>query len=292
MNLQLLLRWGSPTAAALPRAPAEALADAAGDLAHRLAPGARRVLARNLELVLAAPPSEAAVRGAFRTYARYFLGTMRLARGGLRRAVGDVRWENPEMIAASLRHGRGAVVLSGHVGHWDVLGSALAGRFGETCLLVELLRPAPLYEFYTTMRRRQGVAVAPVSDPGRLPIAVLGRNGILGAAVDRPFGLRCAPARCGEAMLSVPTGAIRFGLRHGAALHAVFAIRTPSGFTLRAGPDWGPQLRGVPDEAARLQQAAALFAAALRAVVVQHPDQWCLFQPLEASASLVARDAA
>jgi len=93
-------------------------------------------------------------------------------------------------------------------------------------------------------------------------------------------------------MLSVPTGAIRFGLRHGAALHAIFAIRTPGGFTLHTGPDWGPQLCGLPDEAARLQQAAALFAAALRAVVIRHPDQWCLFQPLQASASVVARDAA
>jgi KDO2-lipid IV(A) lauroyltransferase len=292
VNSQQLLHWGSPAAAVLPRFLAEALADATGGLAYRLAPAGRRVLERNLSLVQEGTAPDAAVRGAFRTYARYYLATMRLAHSGLRRAVGEVRWENAEVLAASLAAGRGVVVLTGHVGNWDVLGAGLAAEFGEVCAAVEMLRPPRLFQFYTKTRQRHGVSVAPVGDPGRRPVEVLGRNGILGVAVDRPFGSRRAEASCGGAILEVPTGAIRLGLRHGAAVHAAFAIRVPGGFALRAGPDWGPALRAMPVEVARLQAAASLFASALRDIVVRHPDQWCLLQPLLANPAAVAREAA
>jgi lauroyl/myristoyl acyltransferase len=292
VNAQQLLHWGSPVAAALPRGVAERLADLAGDLVFRSGAGGRRVLQHNLGLVLGSTAPAAAVRGAFRTYARYYLATMRLAHQDLAHAVGAVHWENPHVLASSLAHGRGAVVLSGHLGNWDVLGAALATRCDRMCIVAEPLQPARLFRYYTRMRARHGVEVVPVGDPGRTPVEVLGSNGILGVAADRPFGSRAADAPCGAATLAVPTGAIRLGLRREAALHAAFALRVRDGFVVHVGPDWGPQLRGVPDEFLRLQRAAALFAAALHDIVVRHPEQWCLLHPLAARAAARACEAA
>jgi lauroyl/myristoyl acyltransferase len=157
---------------------------------------------------------------------------------------------------------------------------------------VEKLHPAAVFDFYSRMRNRHGVAVAPAGGPGRTPLETLRRNGILGIVADRPFGRRQEEVACGEALLAVPSGAIRLALRHGAAIHTGFARREAGGFELRIGPDWGPELRAITTEPARLQHAAGLFAATLRESVECDPWQWCLFRPLPSGAATAARDAA
>lgn len=290
MNLQRLLPWGSVPAALLPRAWAEALADVTGDLSWRLARDARAAAAENLRLVAGAGDSRA--RGAFRTYARYYLGMMRLAHRSLRGGVGEWRWENVAALDASHRRGRGILVLSAHFGNWDLVGMALAERYGDVCVFVERLHPPALYEFYRRVRRRHGVAVAPAGAPGRLPARVLQRNGVLGLVADRPFGLRQTTAACGGGHLSIPAGGIRLALRAGAAVHAVFAVREAGLWVLRVGPELTGRLESSPGEAERVQEVAERFAAELGAIVRRHPEQWCLLQPLGGAQPVEERGAA
>lgn len=281
MNPQLLLPYGSVTAAALPRRWGEALADLSGDLTWRLAPRARRTTASNHELLTGRVASDAEVRGAFRTYARYFLGLMRLAHRDPESALGPCGWEGVEALDRSLERGRGALVLSAHLGNWDLLGIGLARRYGEICVFAERLRPSILYEFYARVRGRHGVRVAPVGAPGRLPREVLRRNGVVGLVVDRRFGSRSETVPCGSGFLGLPTGAIRLAIRSGAAVHVGFALRERDGFRLRVGADCTPGLPSDPQVAVR--HVAEHFASTLRDAVSRHPDQWCLLQPLEAS---------
>jgi KDO2-lipid IV(A) lauroyltransferase len=278
LNLQRLLPWGSVPAALLPRAGAEALADLAGDLSWRLARGARATLAENLRLVAGA--GAAGAHGGFRTYARYYLGMMRLAHRSVRGALGAWRWENVAALDASQARGRGILVLSAHFGNWDLIGMALAERYGDVCVFVERLHPPALYSFYRHVRWRHGVAVAPVGAPGRLPVEVLQRNGVVGLVADRPFGQRHATASCGAARLAVPAGGIRLALRAGAAVHAVFAVRHRGEWVLQVGPDlagWGEAPAALEG---RVQEVADGFALQLGAAVRRHPDQWCLLHPL------------
>ena len=279
MNPQLLLPYGSAPAAALPRRWGEALADLSGDLTWRLAARARRTTASNHALVTGRAASEAQVRGAFRTYARYYLGLMRLAHRDPESALGPCRWEGVEALDRSLERGCGALVLSAHLGNWDLLGIALAQRYGNICVFVEKLRPRALYEFYARVRGRHGVHVAPVGSPGRLPREVLRRNGVLGLVVDRRFGSRAEFVPCGSGLLGMPTGAIRMAIRGGAAVHVGFALREHQGFRLRVGPDVAAGL--PPDPQAAIRSVAGHFAVALRDAVTRNPEQWCLLQPLD-----------
>jgi KDO2-lipid IV(A) lauroyltransferase len=277
VNPQLLLPCGSVPAAVLPRRWGEALADRTGDLSWRLSRRARAAVSRNLQLVTGRAARDEEVRGAFRTYARYYLGLMRLAHRAPETALGPFVWDGVGALDRSLERGRGALVLSAHLGNWDLLGIGLAQRYGEICVFVERLRPRPLYDFYVRVRRRHGVRAAPVGSPGRIPVEVLRRNGVLGLVADRPFGARLSSVTCGQGELVLPTGAIRMALRAGSAVHAGFAVRGPEGFRLRIGPDFRPA-RAAAEEAA-VEAVAQQFAAALHDTVEMHPDQWCLLQP-------------
>ena len=298
MNPQVFMRWGSPIAAAVPRRWAESLADRTGDVVCEHARGARRTVTENLRQVLGTPPDEAQVRGSFRTYARYYLSMMRLAHTGTERAIGRLRLEGAEALDGSLARGRGALVLSAHLGNWDVVGVALARTYGEVCVFVEALRPASLLRYYSRVRARHGLRAVPAGAASRLPLEVLGGNGLLALAADRPFGVRRVRVPCGAGHLVLPAGGLRLALRAGAALHAVFAIRERGGFVVEIGPDLTTGLeplrrptrergsalvpeRGAAYEAECLEHVAVGYAAALQETVRRHPDQWCLLYPMD-----------
>lgn len=262
----------------VPRAWAERLADAAGDWAHRGAPEARRTVVHNLTAVLGSTPASATVRGVFRTYARYYLGMMRLRHRTARAAIGPITWEHSAALEASVGRGRGVLVLSAHLGHWDVLGVELARRFGAMTVFVEALQPESVARFYTLARTRHGVRIAPVGAPGRAPVETLRRGGILGLTADRAFGKHRARVRCGTASIEIPLGGIQLALRTGAAIHAAFAIRTPAGLRLVCGEDLSAGLTTTgasPDDAIAV---ARRFAAILADTVQRSPEQWCVLQ--------------
>lgn len=278
MHVQRLLAWGSPVAAWLPRRFAERVADGCGDLAATRRTPAARAAGANLRQLLGRPAEPAHVRGMYRTYARYYLAMMRLAHRPARAAVGHVAWRGAEALEATLARGRGALVLSAHFGNWDLLGMALASRFGAIGVFVESL-PEDLLRFYSRVRRRHGVVPIPAGRPSRLPFELLARNGLLGLAADRAFGTRRERVPCGDGMLWVPSGGIRLALRAGAGIHAAFAVRQEDGFAVHIGND----LR--PTSAASLEagtgDVARAFARELQGLVRARPEQWCLLRPLQ-----------
>jgi len=272
VNPQALLPWCSPLAAALPRRTAEALADVFGG-----ASPAGAQLAANLTDILGSAAPEPVLRQARRNYARYYLSAMRLAHASVERAAGGVTLVGVEAIESSLARGRGALVLSGHFGNWDLGGIALAHRFGGICVFAEELSPPSLARFYTRVRQRHGIRVVHAGSRSRLPVTVLQENGILGVMADRAFGAACERVPFGAAALDVPAAAIRLALRHGAGVHTVLCGREDGGYVQRIGPDLA---RGVGADAAGVRRVASAFATTLFERVRRDPGQWCHLHPL------------
>ncbi len=283
MNPQCLLPAGSRPAASLPLGFTQAVADHVGRAAWFLSRRGRRIAAANATALGAVEGPEQSCE-TFRTYARYYLSMMRLRHRSLADSIGAYDWRHADRLQASLGRGRGALVLSAHFGHWDLVGFAIAARGTDVCVFVEPLEPPLLGEFYRRVRAQHGVRTVPVGDPGRVPIATLRGNGVLALAADRPFGARREAVDAGTARLEIPVGGVRLALRHGAAIHAVFAVRTAAGFELQCSENWAAAARSLPDEATRVRFIATEFAAALQERVCRYPGQWCLFAPLAPAA--------
>jgi KDO2-lipid IV(A) lauroyltransferase len=173
--LRLLHAWGA----------------ALGWLAYGLSPSYRRRVQANAALAGISPAERrASVAEAGRL-------VMELPRLWLRPAdqpIADpVRWEGAEALEAQLEDlagkGRGLVLLTPHLGSFEVAAQAYAERFGRRQPITVMYRPARkawLRELEETARARPALATAPASLAGvRLMIRALRRGETVGLLPDQ-----------------------------------------------------------------------------------------------------------
>ena len=79
------------------------------------------------------------------------------------------QWQHAELIERALAAGRGLVILTPHLGAFEIIGQAYAERFGAQRPMTALYRPARkawLRELEETARHRPGLLTAPASLAG------------------------------------------------------------------------------------------------------------------------------
>ncbi|MBP8191693.1 MAG: lysophospholipid acyltransferase family protein [Aquabacterium sp.] len=80
-----------------------------------------------------------------------------------------VQWRHPEHIDQALAHGKGLILLTPHVGCFEIVAQAYAERFGQTHPMTALYRPAKqawLAEIMEHARNRPGLLTAPATLTG------------------------------------------------------------------------------------------------------------------------------
>lgn len=112
------------------------------------------------------------------------------------RRIGDfIEWSAPQHMQAALDQGRGLVLLTPHLGSFEVCARAYAERFGQQAALTALYRPARqawLRELEEAARERPGLHTAPANLAGvRQMIRALRRGETVGLLPDQvpPQGL-------------------------------------------------------------------------------------------------------
>ena len=83
--------------------------------------------------------------------------------------AGLVQWRGDGLISAALDEGRGLVLLTPHLGCFEVCAQAIAERFGQRTRLTAMYRPARqpwLRQLEETARARPGLATAPAALAG------------------------------------------------------------------------------------------------------------------------------
>lgn len=181
--MMLLLRWISRWPLGLLHAVGAAL----GWLTWALSPSYRRRLRVNADLAGVSPQQRRrSVAEAGRMVAEVpWLWLMPQAQ-----TISHlVRWEGAEVIEAAMAQGRGTLLLTPHLGSFEVSARAIVERFGATQPLTVLYRPARqafLREMEETSRHRPGLATAPASLSGvRLMLRALKRGELVGLLPDQ-----------------------------------------------------------------------------------------------------------
>ncbi len=191
-----LLRGAVQAARGLPPAVTAALAQG---LAAAAARGDRGALARaNLERALGAelgPEAQRAVLAAATRFAgRQLAEWLRLAvpcapgtRAAARGAWIDAAVELDASVArldAVLARGRGAVVVTAHLGNWELLCARLVRRGHRGAVIGRVRERDPSHSWLTDMRRAYGVETIPQDASPRRALAVLAEGGIVGILSD------------------------------------------------------------------------------------------------------------
>lgn len=267
-----MLRW-------LPRQWAMVVASTLGVLCWALCPARRRIIDGNLARTAAARSvrdRRQLCRATFMALGRSTVDFLRLPLMSAEDLMRLVVFEGKAHLDEALAGGRGAIIVSGHIGAWELSGPLVAAHGYRISGYVEdAAVDRTVLEAYDHYRGVTGLSLIRLTDGARAGAAVLKRGEVLGLLADRviegrglrtPFtgGRREIPM--GPAMLARWTGApILFGtlLPTPGSPHAYRATLEPLGV-------------GSHDDDAKV---TSVIAARLAQSVAAHPEQWFVFQP-------------
>ena len=175
-----------------------------------------------------------------------------------------VQWQGDGLISAALDEGRGLVLLTPHLGCFEVCAQAIAERFGQRTRLTAMYRPARqpwLRQLEETARARPGLTTAPAALAGvRQMLRALRRGEAVGLLPDQvpPQGMGVWAPFFGQPAYTM-TLATRLVQQTGAALLLIWAERLPGGqgFVLRVSA-LSQALPSTAADDATLQQACAV----------------------------------
>ncbi len=213
-------------------------------------------------------------------------GTLLLDRIAILNGCGQrfrFEFEGEEEIERALAQGRGALLVTAHIGNWEVMGQLLE-RLGTPVTLVMFDGVSPAMR-RTLDRLSAGRSFSvlytdgsPASAAGIL--AALRRGEIVGMMGDRVFKGRAARVDFLGAPAPFPVSPYVMAATSGAPLLHVFALRTGSrAYRLEAHPSEPFVFTSRAGRQADLERWSAAFAARLEGHLRANPFQWGNFFP-------------
>ncbi len=197
-----------------------------------------------------------------------------------------LQWDNADLLSTLLAQGRGLVMLTPHVGSFEVAGQAYAQRFGATHPMTALYRPARqawLRELEEKARARPGLLTAPANLAGvRQLIRALRRGETVGMLPDQvpPVGQGVWAPFFGQPAYTM-TLVTRLLQQTDAAVCLIWVERLPKGegyvVRLRDLPAPLPVRPAAPSaeqEQAWLLASATALNQAMEWVIQQLPTQY------------------
>ncbi len=184
-----------------------------------------------------------------------------------------IRWEGEEHLRGALARGKGALVLTAHVGNWDLICAA-SPKFGiPLTIITKDIKNKALNDFWMKIRQRFGLRFVPAHRSYRACLHALKDNGVVGFVLDQnmirtegvfvDFFGRPACTTPGLAYLSAQSGA---------PVVPGFMVREEGG---RHRVTFLPPIEPPPDrEPATVQRFTQQYTKIIEDKIRQHPDQW------------------
>jgi KDO2-lipid IV(A) lauroyltransferase len=265
-----------PRTMSLPRALA--FADRIGDLVYVALPGTRRLALEHLSLAygqtLPAATREHIARASFRNAARCFIELAKFdeIRAHFDEYASVEGWEHWEEVRAL---GRGAIVITGHVGNWELLGAYFACKGIPIAAIARRINDARLNQLLVDFRAGSGVRTILRESPmaSREIIKILKAHGILALLIDQDIKTPSVSVPFFGRMARTPAAAAVLAVRRDLPVVPCFAQRRPEGgqrFIIMA-PIYpahsGDRRRDILDLTHR-------FSEALEDRIRQNPAEW------------------
>lgn len=178
-----------------------------------------------------------------------------------------------EHATAALAQGRGMLVLMGHIGNWELLGLAVAGRWAPISVIVRTQRNPEFDAYWRSSREKMGLRPLPAQHSYREALRALKQGEMVAVTLDQNMRRRRGifVDFFGEQASTTP-GLAYLAAQSGAPVVPLYIIRQPDG---RHVVHALPALPPPPDrEEATIQAATQTYTKILETIIRQHPDQW------------------
>lgn len=278
------LKFAELVSRLFPRRMSYGLARRLGDLYFFFDNRGRESVISNLKQIqassgvaLTARALHSLARENFLNFAKYLVDFFRFLRLDLKRMDRIVHFSNvPAALDDLLKHGKGIIVVSAHLGNWELGAAALAAlgyKVNAVALWVPDKKLNDLYQHYRTSRKINPI---PFGRAARECIVKLRRNEIIAVVGDRDFTTSVQTVEFFGRPARLPVGPAKLALATGAPLLPIFMIRLPDDTFayILDEPIWADRKRHDVDDVMRQ------IAMALERVIRQHSEQWFLFHDL------------
>jgi Kdo2-lipid IVA lauroyltransferase/acyltransferase len=176
--------------------------------------------------------------------------------------------DNFDPLTKMLEAGKGGIVVSGHLGNWEVMG-AIVARCGYPVTFVVTTQTNKLVEeLIDRFRIKAGVEIVKRRDAVRGVLSALKRNRLVAILIDQDAHEDGAFVPFFGRMASTPRGPAIFQLRTGSPLIFAHCIRLPGErYRIRFTP---VNAENVDNPDVLIARATAILEAAIR----ETPEQW------------------
>lgn len=269
----------------LPKKIGYLLARVAADIAYALLSTQKAAIADNMRHVLGSEADDVrlrrAVRGVLRNTAKNYFDLIKLPRMRLDDIESCVTIHGWHNLDDALKKRRGVILVTAHLGSFDVAAQILAARSIHTTVLVEPLAPPSLFSYVTALRNRNDLTFIP-AQPGGLKVAIqsLRRGEVVLVACDRDIAGNGLKSIFFGEETTVPVGAVRIAMRTGAAVVPTFNLRRENGrYDIYVEPAIDIVCVGNGAVARNMERVIHVMEKHIR----QCPEQWVVLSPVWAN---------
>ena len=275
-----LYRFGQFIALILPLRLAYAIAVFLADLHYFFAFRDRRFVKTNLKVIL--PEKENGQlrkisRMVFRNFAKYLVDFFRFEKLDREYIDKNIKLENLHYFDQALKSGKGAVVLTAHLGNWE-LGGVVIAQLGYPFWAVALPhKNKKVNDFFVAQRARKGVHVIAMGKAVRSCISEFRNNHMVALVGDRDFTEKGMVVDFFNKPTHFPEGPAALSLMTGARIIPGFMLRnSDDSFTLRIEKpvEFNPSGDKAKDLADLIKICNNIFEDYIR----RYPEQWYVFR--------------
>lgn len=276
----LLYRLGQFIALALPLKLAYGIAVFISDLHYIFADKDRRTVAENLKTIF----PEKSLRqicqiriNMFRNFAKYLVDFFRFEKLDQEYIKKNICIKNIHYFNQALAKGKGAIILTAHLGNWE-LGGVVIALLGYPFWAVALPHKyKKVNDFFNFQRESKGVRVIPLGKAVRMSLEVLRKNNIVALVGDKDFTENGIVADFFGRPTLLPQGPAAFSLKTKASIVPGFMVRNKDdSFTLSIEKPIEYSSCGDRDKDARA--LITLYKTIFEDYIRRYPDQWYMFR--------------
>lgn len=219
----------------------------------------------------------------FRNFAKYLVDFFRFSLLDKEYIKKHVTIEGLDYYNEALAKGRGVIVLTAHLGNWE-LGGVVIALSGYPLWVVALPhKNKKVDEFFTAQRQDKGIHVMPLGKAARQCLRLFKENKMVALVGDRDFSERGIAVEFFGRNTYLPVGPAAFAMKTGAVIVPGFMFRNrDDSFTLKilkpiefpAAEDTG----SPAEKNEKLLEIVNSYKYLIEEYIKKFPEQWYMFR--------------
>jgi len=221
-------------------------------------------------------------RRMFRNFAKYLVDFFRFSKIDSEYIKKNIKIENRHYFDEALSKGKGVVVLTAHLGNWE-LGGVVIALSGYPLWVVALPhKNKKVDNFFNYQRESKGMHVIPFGRAARQCLNLLKENQMVALVGDRDFSEKGMVVDFFGRQTLLPVGPAAFVMKTQSVILPGFMLRNPDDtFTLKMDKPIEfsiPSALEEQDKAKVLSEIINSYKVIIEGYIRRYPEQWYMFR--------------